>query len=115
MTAVSTPFGLKVDKLLSGDDTNQAISHYPIASAYATNIFFGDPVITSAGNLQKCLFNFSAGGTLGMFAGCKYTNPTTKQPVWSMYWPASTVATDAVAFVYDNPYMVFLAQSNAPI
>ena len=38
---------------------------------------------------------------------CTYTNPSTKQPVWSQYWPASTVASDAYAIVADDPDVLF--------
>lgn len=115
MTATSTPFGLKPVQKLGGRPENQSERLFPIASAYATSIFFGDPVIFSAGNITKCVYNFTAGGTIGMFAGCKYTNPTTKQPQWAMYWPASTVATDAMAYVYDDPFQIFLAQANGAV
>ena len=31
--------------------------------------------------------------------------------VYSQYWPSGTVATDIVAYVYDDPYTVFRIQS----
>jgi hypothetical protein len=45
----------------------------------------------------------------GIFLGCSYTNPVTKQKQFSQYWPASTTAGDAVAIVCDDPDTVFKA------
>jgi hypothetical protein len=41
--------------------------------------------------------------------GCTYTNPTTKQKLFSQYWPASTAAGDCQAYVYDDPDAIFKA------
>jgi hypothetical protein len=45
----------------------------------------------------------------GIFLGCTYTNPLTKQKQFSQYWPASTLAGDATAYVTDDPDTVFRA------
>jgi hypothetical protein len=44
----------------------------------------------------------------GVFLGCSFTDPVTKQERFSQYWPASTLA-DAVAIVCDDPDTVFKA------
>jgi hypothetical protein len=49
------------------------------------------------------------GTVTGVFLGCSYTNPTTKQKQFAQYWPASTTAGDAVAIVCDDPDTVFKA------
>ncbi len=49
---------------------------------------------------------------VGIFVGCFYTDPNTKQPTYSQYWPASTVASDAVAYVIDDPSVVFQMQAD---
>jgi hypothetical protein len=51
----------------------------------------------------------TAGNQTGIFLGCSYTNPSTKQKLFSQYWPASTAAGDAVAIVADDPDQVFKA------
>jgi hypothetical protein len=46
-------------------------------------------------------------GAIGVFVGCQFTNPTTKQLQFSQYYPASTAANDILAFVVDDPSAVF--------
>ena len=48
---------------------------------------------------------------LGVFQGVKYTAADGSQ-VYAKYWPASTVATDIEATVYDDPNILFGAQSS---
>jgi hypothetical protein len=44
---------------------------------------------------------------VGVFLGCSYTNPTTKQLQFAQYWPSGTLAGDAQAIVCDDPDTVF--------
>jgi hypothetical protein len=46
-----------------------------------------------------------------VFVGCSYTNPSTKQKVFSQYWPAGTVASDAVGIVVDDDRVIFQVQA----
>jgi hypothetical protein len=92
---------------------------YPIQYGYGTNIFYGDFVkispyssgSTPGGMLTRAAV--STGTTnnqvTGIFLGCSYTNPLTKQKQFSQYWPASTLAGDAVAYVCDDPDTIFKA------
>jgi len=86
---------------------------YVIASAYAVNIFAGDPVkLTDAGVIQLGTSDGTRSGTvdgialLGIFAGVQYRDSNGK-PVVSNYWPASTTGTEIQAFVYDDPETLF--------
>jgi hypothetical protein len=45
-------------------------------------------------------------GIVGVFLGCEYANPTTKQTQFAQYWPAGTAATGR-AIVCDDPDTVF--------
>jgi hypothetical protein len=49
---------------------------------------------------------------LGVFVGCSYTNPSTKQKVFAQYWPTGTVASDAVGIVIDDDRTVFQVQAS---
>ena len=107
---VSAPYGLKPVNLIGGQVYAGSTRLIPIASGYATNIFYGDVVkLANTGTLQKDTgtSTVAANGVAGIFMGCTYTNPSTKQPVWSQYWPASTVASDAQAYVVDDPDVLF--------
>lgn len=115
MATVNGKGGLTPVGSLRQADWNGKLRQYPIASGYGTSIYTGDLVTLSSGSIQRAAFNFSAGAATGVFLGCSYTNPTTKQPVWSQYWPASTVASDAVAYVCDDPEAVFELQSDAAL
>lgn len=113
MVSTSTPFGLRAVGFTGGRPETLATVLYPIQSAYATSIYLGDPVGLSAGYIIKNVYNWTASASIGQFAGVKYTNPTTKQPTWSNYWPASTTASDALAFVYVDPFQIYEVQGNA--
>ena len=39
--------------------------------------------------------------------GCTFTNPVTKQKQFNQYWPSGTVASDAYAYVVDDPDVLF--------
>lgn len=107
---VSAPYGLKPINLIGGQVFSGSTRMYNIAYAYSTDIFFGDFVALVRGNLERISVSTGTAGTLvGIFLGCSFTNPTTKQKQFSQYWPASTAAGDAVAYVCDDPDTVFQA------
>lgn len=107
---VDAPYGLKPINLIGGQVFAGSTREYAIANGYSTNIFYGDCVALVRGNLERISVSTGTLGTLvGIFLGCSYTNPTTKQKTWSQYWPASTAAGDAVAIVCDDPDTVFKA------
>lgn len=111
MANVDAACGLRPVKVLGGGSP-QPSGGYSIASGYAANIFFGMPVeMTGTGtNIQQA----AAGNVdnIGVFAGVAYTNAQGKR-VFSKFWPASTVATDVEAFVYDDPNIIYEAQCDA--
>lgn len=107
---VAAPYGLKPINLIGGQVFAGSTREYAIANGYNTNIFYGDCVALVRGNLQRITVTTGALGTLaGIFLGCSYTNPVTKQKQFSQYWPAGTAAGDAVAIVCDDPDTVFKA------
>jgi len=84
---------------------------YPIVYGYATDIFYGDFVVLNRGQLTRASVSTGTGlnQTVGIFLGCTFTNPVTKQKTFSQYWPASTLAGDCQAYVSDDPDAVFKA------
>jgi hypothetical protein len=54
-------------------------------------------------------------GCVGVFVGCSYTNPSTKQKVFAQYWPTGTVASDAIAYVVDDDRAVFQVQADGSL
>jgi hypothetical protein len=107
---VSAPYGLKPVNLIGGQVFAGATREYAIPYGYATNIFYGDIIGLSRGNVQRLSVSTGTLGTVtGVFLGCSYTNPSTKQKQFAQYWPASTLAGDAVAIVCEDPDQVFKA------
>ena len=107
---VSAPYGLKPVNLIGGQVFAGATREYAIPYGYATNIFYGDIIGLSRGNVQRLSVSTGTLGTVtGVFLGCSYTNPTTKQKQFAQYWPGGTTAGDAVAIVCDDPDTVFKA------
>ena len=105
---VSAPYGLKPVSLIGGQVFAGSTRDYPIQYSYATNIFYGDAVTLARGSIVRATVN-TTGAVIGVFLGCSYTNPTTKQKLFAQYWPGGTLAGDAVAIVTDDPDTVFKA------
>jgi hypothetical protein len=109
---IDKPYGLKPVNLLGGQVFSGSTRNYPIAYGYNSNIFYGDFVQLTRGSIarQAVIGTTAAGvGFTGVFLGCSFTNPITKQKQFSQYWPAGTLAGDAVAVVCDDPDTVFKA------
>ena len=104
---IDGPYGLRPVKMLDNSPYNGATRLYRIASAYNTNVFYGDVVkIVTGGTIER-----EAGSNdmdyVGVFMGCTFTDPGSSQPTFKQYWPASTVASDAYAYVVDDPNVLF--------
>jgi hypothetical protein len=111
--AVSGPYGLKAVNEIGGLPYAGSTRMIPIASGYSSNLFYGQIVQLSGGTLIAGSYTPATNpttviaGTIGVFVGCQYTNPSTLQPIQSQYWPTGTVANDAIAYVIDDPRTVF--------
>ena len=108
---IDAPYGLKPINLIGGQVFAGSTRQLPIQYNYGTNIFYGDFVVLSRGFITRAAVSTGTGSNqvTGIFLGCTYTNPLTKQKQFSQYWPASTLAGDATAYVVDDPDTVFRA------
>ena len=112
---VSGPYGLQARNELGGLPYAGSTRMIPIASGYAANLFYGQIVQLSGGTLIAGAYTPASSpttpiaGTIGVFVGCQYTNPSTLQPIQAQYWPTGTIANDAIAYVIDDPRVVFKA------
>ena len=105
-------FGLKPVRMMGGSPYSGGQSRYRIAANYGTSIFQGDLVMQVTGGSVEI---HADGGTVpivGVFNGCMYTDPTTSEQIFSNYYPASTNASDLIAFVHDDPNTVFEIQAD---
>jgi hypothetical protein len=109
--SVDAPYGLKPINLIGGQVFAGSTRSLPIQYGYATDIFYGDYVVLSRGFATRASVSTGTGvnQVTGVFLGCSYTDPVTKQKRFSQYWPASTLAGDAAAVVADDPDTVFKA------
>ena len=106
-------FGLKPVREMGGAPYSGGQSRYRIAANYDTNIFQGDLVMQVTGGVVEI---HADGGTVpivGVFNGCMYTDPVSSEQIFSNYYPASTNASDLIAFIHDDPNTVFEIQANA--
>ena len=105
---VNAPYGLKPINLIGGQVFAGSTRTYSIQYGYASNIFYGDIVNIIRGSIVDNADTTDSTGTgiVGVFLGCEYVNPTTKQTQFAQYWPAGTTATGR-AIVCDDPDTVF--------
>ena len=112
---VDAPYGFKPINLIGGQVFAGSTRNIPIQYNFGTNIFYGDVVGMARGFITRSTVTTGAGattggaggGTIGVFLGCTFTNPVTKQKQFSQFWPANTLAGDAVAIVTDVPDTLF--------
>ena len=107
MANVDAAFGFVPVRQMSGNAPRA--NKYTIASGLAENIFKGDLVILIASGLLTP-HTATETNNIGVFAGVSYTAADGSY-VYSEYWPTGTVATEIIAYVYDDPQTVFKVQS----
>lgn len=106
-------FGLRPVRMMGGSPYSGGQSRYRIAANYGTAIHQGDMVMQVTGGTVEI---HADGGTVpivGVFNGCQFTDPTTGEQVFKNHYPASTNASDIIAFIVDDPNVVFEVQANA--
>jgi len=106
---IDAPYGLKPINLIGGQVFAGSTRNYSIQYGFASNIFYGDLVNIVRGSIVKNTdtTDSTGNGMVGVFLGCSFTNPTTKQLQFSQFWPSGTTAGDGQAIVCDDPDTVF--------
>jgi hypothetical protein len=104
---IDAPYGLKPVNLIGGQGFAGSTRQMKIASNYGTAVYYGDVVkYASDGTL-----NIDSGTTtatpIGVFLGVTYTDPNTSQLTFKQSYTASTVASDIMAYVLDDPDALF--------
>ena len=108
---IAAPYGFKPVSLIGGQVFSGSTRSYTIQNNYGTSIFYGDFVTTTNGLVTLAQVTSSTAGkqAIGVFLGCSYTNPLTKQKTFSQYYPANTAAGDIQAVVVEDPDTVLKA------
>ena len=115
MSAAAAPFGLRPSYHPSGTirPTNSTI-----ASGYASNIYLGSPVgyIADGTIALSAAGGTGVAGAVGSFQGVEYTPSVAgSRRVYSNTWPASMAADDIVAYLTEDPLIVYTIQANATL
>jgi hypothetical protein len=119
MATTAPPYGLKAVNHIGGTPYAGSTRLLPITSGLAENIFNGSVVAIDATNGTIDIVRNKGDngdvfpdGVIGVFVGCTYTDPNLGTIVFSQNWPASTVASDAQAYIIDDPDVIFQAQAD---
>lgn len=113
MSSVATPFGASTNGTIVGAAFTNKVTHYKIKNAYGTSIFYGDFVKWGDDNPNTTVQKDTGTTSLtpiGVFLGCAYTDPNTKQFTPNQYFPASTAADDITAYVCTDPFVIMQMQ-----
>jgi len=110
----AAPYGARpVGTLSASGSYTGKTRNLPIITTYNTAIFNGDFVkIVANGTVEKDAGTDSL-AAVGIFMGCSYTDPTSGQKTFSQQWPASNAATDAMAYVLDDPNVLIQMQASS--
>lgn len=116
MSSANYPFGMKAIRHINGKlmPPPRAIPA-GIASGYSSDIYYGSPVIlNTSGNIVVGTTNADI---IGVFAGCQYVPNATSINTPSMSWTANTtyVTGTMVAYVYDDPNIIYEIQANGSL
>ena len=111
MANIDQPFGLRpIAKVGSAPGGTTGTTKYSISSG-ASAIFTGDPVKPAA---DGSIVVATAGDPIrGVFMGCFYTDPSTNKPRFNNTFPNGTAASDAIAFVADDPDQLYICQQDS--
>jgi hypothetical protein len=128
MPNIDAPFGLRPIRHKSGATYNGAVSPYYIASTYATALFIGDPVIRVAGGSNAAAVTVPGAGSfnIGTLPSVEKATAGDGNRITGVivgfsplptdlsknYNPAST---ERVAYVCDDPDVVFEIQADGAI
>ena len=121
MATTASPYGLRAVNHIGGTPYAGATRLLPIASGLAENIFNGSVVaINTAGTIVIVRDQGTNGdpfpvGVIGVFVGCTYTDPNLGTVVFRQSWPTGTVASDALAYIVDDPDVIFMAQADGAV
>ena len=105
-------FGLKPSRMMGGGAYTGGQSRYRIANNQSGAIFPGDLVKQLTGGTVSRAAASSTVPVVGVFNGCQFTDPTSKEVTFSNHYPGSVAAADIIAFIIDDPDVVFEVQAD---
>jgi hypothetical protein len=116
MSGTAHPYGaVPIGTLSSAGSFTGRTRQIGIASGFATSIFYGDFVKLVTTGVVELDTGTATLTPVGIFLGCSYTDPNSSQKVFTQHWTASVVASDAVAYILDDPFVLFQMQGDATL
>ena len=113
MANIDQAFGLRpIAKVGSAPGGTTGTTKYRITSG-AGGMFTGD--IVKQANDGSIVQGTAGDAARGVFMGCFYTDPSTSKPRFNNTFPNGTAASDAIAFVADDPDQLFIAQQDSAV
>lgn len=116
MASTSAPFGFR-PVFHAGGGTIRPVrigsdDFSGILGTYNTKIYRGSPVVlTTSGQVNIA---GTTGAIAGIFAGCEYTDASGSR-LFRDYWPGSVGATNAIAYIYNDPNIVYEVQADGSV
>ena len=121
MSQVSSPYGLRIAKLLGDLPFSGGMHSYPVTANLAFGLFFGDPVGWAAGLPVALTASpttaLSVNSPIGVFMGCSYQDPI-RGFVNAQYLPPNVISSGAKSVVIkiaDATNLVMLVQADGPV
>lgn len=111
MANTNAPFGFRQFGRIEGAAPNGGQATRLVDKDDTSAIYKGDPVVSlSTGYIARA----TAGSTqiAGIFMGCTYLSSAVGRTVWSPWYPGSGAQQDVTAYIVNDPYAMFVAQSN---
>ena len=113
-------FGLRPARMMGGAPFSGGQSRYRIANNQSGAIFQGDlvkqltggTVSRAAASSTVPVVASSTVPVVGVFNGVQYTDPTSKETVFANHYPGAIAADDIIAFIIDDPNVVFEVQAD---
>lgn len=112
MANKNAAFGLKPARMMGGSPFSGGQSRYRIANNQSGAIFQGDLVKQLTGGTVSRAAASSTVPVVGVFNGVQYTDPTSKETVFANHYPGGVAADDIIAFIIDDPNVVFEVQAD---
>tara|TARA_B100000214_G_scaffold77909_2_gene52587 strand:- start:472 stop:1059 length:588 start_codon:yes stop_codon:yes gene_type:complete len=112
MANKDAPFGLRPIRMIGGGDFTGGQDRFSVASGYTTSLYQGDLVEPLTNGTIGRKAAGEADPVLGVFNGCRYTNPTTGTPTWANTYQQPIAASDIYAFVVCDPSVVYEVQAD---
>lgn len=115
MANVFAPFGFQAIRRVDGASWSGNVSVRKIAAANTHYFFKGDPVASLTTGYIDVVAPGSLPGTkqiAGIFVGCEYLSVAKGYVTWSPMFPGGDTTTDVIAYIIDDPNVLFAVQSN---